>query len=136
MEYMATSINQSPVVTETLGADIENIRGKAVKFNPVGNIILAGKGEAAVGIGAINNDTTLKSGDRADIQVKDMGLVLAGAAFAKGAELAANKDGAFAAAAAGDHVLAIALEKAQGAGVFVKAILTHYEKPAAASAGE
>ena len=133
MDYMTTATNQSPLIRESMGAAASVARGKALKFNSDGNAVLAGKGEAAIGIVAISNDENLQTGDGVDIQIKDRGVVLSGAAFAKGAALAADKDGAFVTAEAGDHVLAIALEKAAKAGVMAKAVLTHYEKPAAAA---
>lgn len=127
MTYLATSINESPVIVDKAGADIADVRGKAVKYAD-GKIVLAGAGEAAIGVGIMTNDEAIKAGADVDIQIKDIGLVCAGAAFAKGTELASDKDGKFVAAASGNYVVAIALDEAVAAGNYIKARLVNYKK--------
>lgn len=133
MTYLATSINESPVITEKAGAAIADPRGKGLKYSS-GNVVLCSTaGEAVLGIGIMTNDETVASGADVDIQIKDIGLVKAGAAIAKGAELAVNASGLFVAATAGQYVAAIALEAASAANVYIKARLTGYQKNAASS---
>ena len=66
-------------------------------------------------------------GDRVDILVKDMGVVLAGASIKKGQEVAAGADGKAAVAAAGDYVLGVALDSAE-ADEYLNIQITKYQK--------
>lgn len=128
MTYLATSINESPVISEKAGAEIADVRGKGVKFDENGNVILCSTaGEAILGVGIMTNDEAHKAGDDVDIQIKDIGLVKAGGEIKKGAELAVDATGTFVAAAEGNHVAAIALEAATAAGVYIKARLVSYK---------
>lgn len=122
MTYLATSINESPVIVEKAGALIADVRGKAVKFDDNGNIVLAGANEAAIGVGIMTNDKDIAAGADVHVQIKDIGLVCAGAEIKKGAKLAANADGALVTHSTGEAV-AIALDAAAAAGVYIKAII-------------
>jgi hypothetical protein len=122
MTYLATSINESPVIVEKAGAAIADVRGKAVKFDDNGAIVLAGANEAAIGVGIMTNDENIEKGHDVHIQIKDIGLVCAGAAIKKGAKLAANADGALV-TTTGENAVAIALDAAAAAGVYIKAII-------------
>ncbi len=119
MNYMATSINQSPVIVDKAGAVLEDVRGRAVKF-AAGAIVLAGAGEKAIGVGIMTNDTNIAVGEDVHVQIKDIGLVYAGAEITKGAELEVGANGALVPVASGKPV-AVALEAATAAGVYVKA---------------
>ena len=122
MSYTATSINESPVIVDKAGADIADVRGKAVKFDTNGAIVLAGAGEAALGVGIMTNDTDLKAGADVHVQIKDIGLVCAGAAIKKGEALEVGTNGAFIKATSGKPV-AIALQAATAAGEYIQAIV-------------
>lgn len=122
MTYLATSINESPVIVDKAGAAIADVRGKAVKFDTNGNIVLAGSGEAAIGVGIMTNDENITIGADVHVQIKDIGLVKAGAAIKKGATLQADATGALITKASGEAV-AIALDAAAAAGVYIKAII-------------
>ena len=122
MTYLATSINESPVIVEKAGALIADVRGKAVKFDTNGNIVLAGANEAAIGVGIMTNDKDIAAGADVHVQIKDIGLVCAGAEIKKGAKLAADANGALV-TATGDNAVAIALDAAAAAGVYIKAII-------------
>ena len=122
MTYLATSINESPVIVEKAGAVIADVRGKAVKFDTNGNIVLAGAGEAAIGVGIMTNDENIAAGKDVHVQIKDIGLVRAGAEVKKGATLQADATGALITKADGQAV-AIALDAAAAAGVYIKAII-------------
>lgn len=120
--FMATSINESPVIVDKAGASIADVRGCAVKFDENGAVVLCAAGEAALGIGIMTNDVNIEAGQDVHIQIKDIGLVRAAAEIKKGDKLAVSTDGALAPAADGEAV-AIALEAAADAGVYVKAII-------------
>jgi hypothetical protein len=126
MNYLATSINESPVITDKAGAVIADVRGKAVKYDG-GAIVLAKAGDTVLGVGIMTNDENIQVGADVDIQIKDIGLVCAGAEITKGAELAPNANGAFVTASSG-YIAAIALEDATAAGVYIKARLVGYTK--------
>ena len=126
MVYLATSINESPVIVDKAGVAIDDVRGKAVKFAEDGTIALCGAGEIALGVGIMTNDKSTAAGEDVHIQIKDIGLVKTGAAITKGAALTTDVNGCFIPAATG-YVSAIALEAAADAGVYIKARLTAYK---------
>lgn len=103
-------------------AAITDIRGRAVKFSS-GEIVLCGAGDPALGIGIMTNDETIAAGQDVDIQIKDIGLVYAGAAITKGANLSSDANGALIPTTSDNAVIAVALEAASGSGVFIQAIL-------------
>lgn len=131
MNYLATSINESPVIVQTAASAITDVRGHAVKFNSSGAIVLAGAGDVPLGIGIMTAGTegAIAQGGDVDIQIKDIGLVCAGGSFVKGANLSVDANGCFVTATTG-AVVAIALQASTGAGQFVQALLK-YIAPAA-----
>lgn len=134
--YFGVQINQSPTIVEKAGADIEDVRNLIMKYDDNGAVVLATAGtDKPVGIALIEagyNDMTgteagkVKVGDNVDILVKDMGVVLAGAAIKKGQEVAAGAGGMAAVAAAGDYVLGIALDDA-AEGEYLNIQITKYK---------
>lgn len=121
--YNGVQINQSPTIVEKAGAEIADCRNRIVKYDGDGNVVLATAGtDIPVGIAIIeagyNDISGVESGKVAanedvDILIKDMGVVLAGAAIEKGQEITAGADGLAAVAASGNYVLGIALENAE-----------------------
>lgn len=121
--YNGVQINQSPTIVEKAGAEITDVRNRIMKYDANGNVVLATAGtDIPVGIALIEagyNDITGKdsgavgANDDVDILVKDMGVVLAGAAIKKGQEVTAGANGLAAVAASGNYVLGIALENAE-----------------------
>lgn len=117
-QHMSTA-----TIVEMAGADIADCRNRIMKFDDNGNVVLATAGtDLPVGIAIIEagyNDISgvesgkVKAGERIDILIKDMGVVLAGASIKKGQEVAAGADGFAAVAASGDYVLGIAMENAE-----------------------
>ena len=69
----------------------------------------------------------MEIGDDVDIQVKDIGYVLAGVAITKGQEVAAGANGLAAVAAAGNYVLGIALTSVK-ANEYCRIQITKYQK--------
>lgn len=131
MIYTANQINESATIVGKAGATMTtptDVRCKAVKFDANGDIVLAGAGEVCVGIAIITNDETVKAGEDIDIQVKEMGVAIAGAEIKAGAELAAGADGKLVTASAGQFVVATALESAAAAGKFIRVQISKYAK--------
>ena len=135
--YNGVQINPSATIVEKAGADIADVRNRIVKFDENGDVVLATAGtDIPVGIAIIEagyNDISgvesgkAKKGDEIDILIKDMGVVLAGAAIKKGQEVAAGADGLAAVAASGDYVLGLALDTVE-AGEYLPVQLVKYQK--------
>lgn len=135
--YNGVQINQSPTIVEKAGAEIADVRNKIVKYDSNGDVVLAAAGtDMPVGIALIEagyNDITgeesgkVAKGEDVDILVKDMGVVLAGAAITKGQEVAAMEGGLAAPAVAGDYVLGVALNSVSANG-YCKIQLMRYQK--------
>ncbi len=121
--FNGVQINQTPTITEKAGAEITDCRNRIMKYDSSGNVILATAGtDIPVGIALIEagyNDISgaesgkVASGDYVDIQIKDIGYVLAGATITKGQEVTAGANGLAAVAVAGNYVFGIALTSAK-----------------------
>ncbi len=120
--FHGTQINQSVTIVETAGADMEDCRNRIMAYGEDGKAVLATDGsKPLIGIALIEagiNDISgqdsgkVNAGDDVDIQIKDIGYVLAGGDIAKGAEVTAGDDGTAAEAEAGNYVIGIALSAA------------------------
>lgn len=134
--FNGVQINPSPTIVEAAGADIADVRNRIMKYDENGNVVLATAGtDVPLGIALIEagyNDITgeeagkVKKGDDVDILVKDMGVVIAGAAIKKGQEITAGADGLAAVAASGNYVIGIALNNAEVNG-FCKIQIAKYK---------
>ena len=117
--FNGVQINQSVTIVEKAGADIADCRNRIMTYDENGNVVLATAGtDIPVGVALIEagyNDISgaesgkVVTGDDVDIQIKDIGFVLAGAEIKKGQEVTAGADGKAAVAATGNYVLGIAL---------------------------
>lgn len=142
--YNGVQINPSATIVEKAGATIADVRNRIVKYDENGNVVLATAGtDIPVGIAIIEagyNDISgvesgkANPGERVDVLIKDMGVVLAGGTIKKGQEVAAGADGMAVAAAGGDYVLGFALDNAE-AGEFVEIQLAKYQKGGATVTG-
>lgn len=132
--YEYTGINDSPTLTVTAGAAIKDAPCKAVKFQD-GKVILPAAGECPAGILLISSESDIPEGVEAAIQVKDIGLWKAGAAFAAGDMLAADAEGLCQKAAGGQFMYARALDGAAAKGdlVVVQIVNAGYEAQEASS---
>lgn len=119
--FNGSQINQSVTIVEQAGADIEDVRNRILTYDENGDVILATDGTAIpAGIAIIEaglNDISgaesgkVLVGDDVDIQIKDIGYVLAGAAITKGTEVMAST-GLAIPATDGNYVVGIALSAA------------------------
>ena len=126
MAYTGTGINTSATIVEAASAAAD-YRGKCIKYVD-GKAALAGAGELCMGVGLITNaDQTAADAD-VDLQVKEIGLGLAGAAIVKGKELASDAEGKLVEAASGNFVIGVALEDAAAAGKFIRMQICKYYK--------
>ena len=135
--FNGVQINQSVTIVEAAGADIADCRNRIMKYDDNGNVVLAEAGtDIPVGVALIeagyNDISGVESGkvakdDDVDIQIKDIGFVLAGAEINKGQEVAAGAGGKAVVAVAGDYVLGIALSKVAADG-YCKIQFAKYQK--------
>ena len=137
MNYIGSQINDSPTIVEKAGADVTDCRNLLYKYDDNGQLVVAGKGELVAGIGLIEsgyNDVTggesgkVKAGEDLTVQIKDIGLVKAGGAIKKGAEVASDANGKAVEAAEGDYVIGIAQDKAEADGDYIYIQITKYKK--------
>ncbi len=111
-------MNQSVTIVEQAGANIEDVRNRIMTYDKDGNVILAADGSTIlIGVALIEagiNDISgvesgkVNVGDDVDIQIKDIGYILAGGEIAKGNEVTAS-NGLAVKAESGDYVVGIAL---------------------------
>ncbi len=116
--FNGVQINQSVTIVEQAGADITDVRNRIMAYDDNGDVVLAADGtKIPVGIAIIEagvNDISgkesgkIEKGDDVDIQIKDIGYVLAGAAITKGTEVMASS-GLAIPATGGNYVIGIAL---------------------------
>lgn len=135
--YNGAQFNSSVTIVQMAGAEIADCRNRIMKFDDNGDAILATAGtDIPVGIAIIEagyNDITgvnsgkVEVGQRIDILIKDMGVVLAGDTIKKGQEITAGADGKAVVAASGDYVLGIALDAAE-ADEYLQIQIAKYQK--------
>lgn len=94
MIYTSNMINPSPTIVGKAGAAITDVRGKAVKFNSSGKLVLCSTAnEEFIGVALVTNDENIASGQDIDVQIKDIGVAVAGGAIAAGDPLATDANG-------------------------------------------
>ena len=135
--YNGVQINQSVTIVVEAAAEIADVRNRIMKFDENGKVVLATAGaDIPVGIALIEaglNDISGKqsgmvaAGDDVDIQIKDIGVVLTGAAIKKGQEVAAGANGLAVAAVTGNYVLGFALADAE-ADQYLPVQIAKYQK--------
>lgn len=121
MNYFGASINQSPVIAERAGAEIAEGALKAVKYDANGDVVLCSvEGENAIGILLPETTNVIAKGGDVTVQIKDIGLGIAGAVIAKGAELMVNHEGKLIPATTGKFIIGYALENVTTTDSFFK----------------
>lgn len=140
--FNGVQINQSVTISEQAGAEINDCRNRIMVYDNDGNVILASDGtKPLVGIALIEagvNDISgaesgkVSKGDDVDIQIKDIGYVIAGENVAKGAEVTSGADGLAKTATAGDHILGLVLRGASKDG-YLRVQIAKYQKGAQAA---
>ena len=119
--YLSTGINDSSTIVRKATGAIANGAFKAVKFDANGGIVTGGvAGEKTIGLLIATTPEAVAAGEDVTIQIKDIGLWEAGAAIKAGDELTTSATGTAAVAAAGNYVLAVALEAAAAPGAVIK----------------
>lgn len=139
--FNGVQINQSVTIVEKAGADIADVRNRIMAYDEDGNVILAADSSAVpVGIALIEagvNDISgaesgkVNAGDDVDIQIKDIGYILAGGSIAKGEEVTAS-NGLAVKAEAGNYVAGIALSAVKKDEYCRVQIIKYQKNPASA----
>ena len=118
--FISTAINDSPTIVGKAAAPLAAAECLAAKFDAAGEVVLAGAGEPAMGILLPTTEHAVAAGEDVNLQIKDIGLWKTGAAVVVGAELTSNAAGKCITAAAGNFILAYALESAGGADTIIR----------------
>ncbi len=116
--FNGVQVNQSVTIVEQAGDNIEDARNRIMTYDKDGNVVLATDGSTVlIGVALIEtgmNDISgvesgkVTIGDDVDIQIKDIGYILAGGEIAKGNEVTAS-NGLAVKAESGNYVVGIAL---------------------------
>lgn len=135
--YNGMQMNPSATIVDEAATKIEDARCKIFAYDSNGKLALATDGSKPLaGIATIEvgvNDITgaesgmVNAGDDIDIQIKDIGFVVAGGTIAKGDEITSDANGEATKAAAGDYVIGIALNAVEKGG-FAKIQISKYQK--------
>lgn len=133
--YHGTGINDSATIVAKAAANIEGGAFLAATLTKDG-VAVAKAGEAAIGIMIPETDSP-KAGEGVNIQVKDIGLAMVGAAVEPGDLLASDASGKLVKAASGNFILATALDAAAATGqvISVQIIKAGYAAAAASGSG-
>ncbi len=137
VNYNGMQMNPSATIVDEAAAKVEDARCKIFAYDSNGKLALATDGsKPLVGIATIEvgvNDITgadsgmVDAGDDIDIQIKDIGFVVAGGTIAKGDEITSDANGEATKAATGDYVIGIALNAVEKGG-FAKIQISKYQK--------
>lgn len=128
MNYFGTAINESPVIVLQAGETMTEPQFLAVTADGK----LATAGVNAIGIITADCEDKVAVGDDITVQIKDIGVWIAGGAITAGAEVAVGTGGKAVAATDGDFIVGIALTAATKADqrITVQIVKAGY-KPAA-----
>ena len=143
-QYLTAFINNTATFRDVLATDIENAAHKAVAFDSEGNLALpTADGLPVLGVilsdaAAFDNGTTLvtKAGTEVDVLIKNIGLIEAEEAVAKGDLLTVAATGCAKKAAAGDFIFGMAMTAATTAGELVQIHITKSGYATAAAAAK
>lgn len=131
--YHGTGINDSATIVAKATAGIQGGAFLAAALTKDG-ISVAKAGEAAIGVMIPETDSP-KAGEDVTIQVKDIGLAMAGEAVEPGDLLASGANGKLVKAASGSFILAAALDTATAAGQVIPVQIIKAGYAAAAPSG-
>lgn len=133
--YNTTTINQSVTLVFPAGEDITDGAFRAVKLDANSRVLLAGAGDIPLGVIPGGVEDTVKAGEDISIQIKDVGLCIAGGVIPAGAIVACGADGNCVAATDGSPILGQAFDAAAQDGDTIRIQLLKggaYKAPAGA----
>lgn len=139
-QYLNAFMNNSATIRDVLATNVTGAAHKAVAYNADGKLVFpAADGDPAIGLilsdVPANDSGVTPAGTEVDVLIKDIGLMEAGAAVAKGDLLTVTKDGTARKAAAGEYIFGIAMTAAGAAGELAQVRITQSGYVKAASGG-
>ena len=102
--FLNAFINESATITENAATDIEQPAHKAVAFDADGKIVLAENGETAIGLILSPSLDPIFAGERVEILIKYIGLLLTSEELLKGDPVTIGAGGLGRKAIAGDFI--------------------------------
>ena len=143
--FNGAQINSSVTIVEKAKEAIKYVRNRIMKYDVDGSVVLATSGkDMPLGIAIIEagfNDISgresgkVEAGDSVDIQIKDIGYVIAGSYIEKGNCITAGPEGKAVKTASGDFAFGIALSEVEE-GELCKVLITRTAgAPAAPESG-
>ncbi len=120
-----TGIDQSVTKSFLAGADLTEPNGVFVAAGEDG-VTLPTAGGDVVGLAIVSNQDSVAKGKRLDVQIKDIGLAVAGGAFSAGSLLATDASGRAVAATSGKFIVGRAIGPATAIGDLVQVQLLNF----------
>ncbi len=134
MNYVGTTINNSPTIVMTVGDGLKAAQGIAVAFDENGDAVLPEAGANVAGIALFTSDDALEKGDEITVQIKDIGSWVAAGEIKAGDEVSTDAEGKAVKSADGNFIVGTALSSVTKAGSIVKVQITKSGYKGAASA--
>lgn len=122
--YFGTTINDSPTVVYEAGAAISNAQGLIVRLDAGKVKPVAAAGGVCFGVIPLSEPESFASGDDVTVQIKDIGVCIAGAAVAAGDHVMCDANGKAVKATTGKWILGTALKAAAEAGTRIPVQIT------------
>lgn len=119
-DYLNAFIYESSTIAEKAGDNLVNAAYKAVMYNSDGNIIIADKGDTAIGVVLGDCLDSVNKGDNMNILIKDIGLIEAGGVIAKGDAVSINDKGQAVKAETGSFIFGFAFSRAKAEGELIQ----------------
>jgi len=120
LERLNSSINNSSTIVEVAGANIPGPAHKAVMYDANGNIVVATSGKNAIGTVLSSSLDPIVAGRQVHIAIKNIVLMEAGGAVAKGDKVTVNATGQAVTAVTDDFIFGRAFEAADEAGQVIQ----------------
>ncbi len=119
-DYLNAFIYESSTIAEKAGDNLVSAAYKAVMYDSAGNVVIADKGDTAIGVVLGNCLDSVNKGDNLNILIKDVGLIEAGGVIAKGDAVSVNDKGQAVKAETGSFVFGFAFSSAKTEGELIQ----------------
>lgn len=107
--YIGSTINDSSTITAFSAAEIEEARGKIVKFNDDGKVeVCTSATDPLAGVIILQGEPDVAENEDITVQIKDIGIVRAGGEIKKGEYVTSDAEGKAVKASSGNNILGMA----------------------------
>ena len=120
LERLNSFINDSPTIVEKAGVKITAPAHKAVAYDTNGDVIIATSGNEAIGVILSSSVDPIEQGNQVHILIKNIGLLEAGGAVAKGDFVTINATGQGIKAESDAFIFGRAFTSAESAGEVIQ----------------